>query len=297
VRGPTKLQLAREAMLRSIDVRTCSGLDLSSPLDVYDLCDRQGVEVRFVNFSMEGLYIRSTRPQIWLSALRPFPRRAFTCGHEFGHHEFGHGSTIDELTEEAAAPPIFKPDEFLVQTFAGFLLMPTLGARKALAVRGLTAQQSTPAELYIVACSFGVGYATLVTHLTYGLEMLPRHRSAKLLKVPLPHIRREILGTASPAPLIVVDHHWALPTVDTEVDTQVLLPHGAEIDTDRLTWQADIAAGRLFVATRPGIAKMYLPESDKNLFVRVSRYQYVGLNRYRHLEEINEEQAEVEDED
>lgn len=287
--GMTRQQLAREAMLRSLDVRTWARLDLSSPLDVYDLCDKRGVEVRFVDISMEGLYIRRERPCILLSALRPFPRRAFTCGHELGHHEFGHGSTIDELTDEAATPLTFKPDEFLVQTFAGFLLMPTLGVRKALAVRGLRAEKATPAELFTVACSFGVGYATLITHLAYGLDMIPRHRAAELLKVPLPRIRREFLGTDSPAPLTVVDRYWVLPTVDTEVDTQILLPPGAETESAHLTCQASIPAGQLYVAARPGIASFHLPEVNRNLFVRISRYQYVGLSRYRHLEEADDE--------
>ena len=291
--GPTRRQLAREAMLRSIDVRTWAGLDLNSPLDVYDLCNKRGVEVQFVDISMEGLYIRRERPRILLSALRPFPRRVFTCGHELGHHEFGHGSTVDELTDEAAAPPVFKPDEFLVQTFAGFLLMPTLGVRKALAVRGLRAERATPAQLYTVACSFGVGYATLVTHLTYGLDMTPRHRAAELLKVPLPRIRHEILGTDSAAPLTVVDRYWALPTLDTEVDTQILLPHGAEIEGDRFVRQASIPAGQLYVAAQPGIATLHLSDIDRSLFVRASRYQYVGLSRYRHLEDADDEEREI----
>jgi hypothetical protein len=41
------------------------------------------------------------------------PRRAYDCAHELGHHVFGHGSSIDELREDAKAQPWEDPKEFL----------------------------------------------------------------------------------------------------------------------------------------------------------------------------------------
>ena len=100
--------LARQAMLKSIDVRTKHGLDLLSPVDIYALSKAAGAKVRFVEIaSMEGMYGQGDAGTvIWLSSLRPLPRRNFSCGHELGHHVFGHGSTVDELLIEAsgAAP-------------------------------------------------------------------------------------------------------------------------------------------------------------------------------------------------
>src|SRR5262245_48455737 len=122
--------LAQQAMLKSIEVRTAAGRDLKGPICVYALCDDLGVKVRFVDINMEGMYRGGERPNILLSALRPLPRRVFTCAHELGHHVFGHGSTIDMLVEEAEQDGVFKPREFLVDTFGGFLLMPTVGVRR-----------------------------------------------------------------------------------------------------------------------------------------------------------------------
>src|SRR5262249_42959846 len=144
--------------------------------NVFDLCDSVTPKVRllFVDYSMEGCYLRSDRPLIQISALRPLVRRVYNCGHELGHHVFGHGSTIDELQEDSRLDPYADPQEFLVNTFAGFLLMPKLGVRRAFSSRGWQLSQALPEQLYIVACHFGVGYETLVSHLAYGLrEMSP----------------------------------------------------------------------------------------------------------------------------
>ncbi|MHC5719457.1 MAG: hypothetical protein ACYTX0_47270, partial [Nostoc sp.] len=68
-------ELAQQAMLKSIDIRKQAGLDLKSPICIYNLCDKLNVKVRFVDISMEGMYLKENEPQILLSALRPFTRR------------------------------------------------------------------------------------------------------------------------------------------------------------------------------------------------------------------------------
>src|SRR5262245_25646937 len=121
----------------ALEVRERAGIDFGTPLNVFDLCDRLSPKVRvlFVDYSMEGCYLRSDRPLIQVSALRPMSRRVFNCAHELGHHVFGHGSTIDELQEEDCGNPHTNPNEFLVNAFAGFLLMPKLGVRRAFTTR------------------------------------------------------------------------------------------------------------------------------------------------------------------
>ena len=91
--------------------------------------------MRFNNINMAGMYQRGLPPRIHLSA-RPLQRRAYNCAHELGHHVFGHGSSIDELREDAKSQPWDDPKEFLADTFAGFILMPIIGLRRAFSVRG-----------------------------------------------------------------------------------------------------------------------------------------------------------------
>jgi len=281
--------LAQKAMLKSIDVRNQAGFALNSPICTYGLCDKLKVKVRFVDISMEGIYLKEEEPKILLSALRPLPRRNFTCAHELGHHIFGHGSTVDELLEDSDKPKTFNPEEFLVDSFAGFLLMPILAVRKAFVSRGWDVASATPLQIFTIACNFGVGYETLIAHMTYTLKIISSSQAALLLKSTPKAIRQDALGHSSTDPLIVADAHWSLPTLDTEVGSQLLLPSMAEATNDTITIQEDRPLGRLFRANRPGIVRVYCPNNKWAVFVRVSRYQFVGLSKYRHLEEVEDE--------
>ncbi len=274
----------------SLEVRARPELDLDTRIavDIYDACDALGVSVRSVGINMEGMYVRDP-PQILISALRPYPRRTFTCAHELGHHVFGHGSTIDQLVEEASDPRRLDPRELLVQLFAGHLLMPVLGMRRAFAQRGWDVRCAGPAQLLTIACSFGVSYQALVTHLVSSLEMLPEWRAGELRRVPLPRVREMLTGRASNDPLVVVDRHWLLPTVDTEVGTDILLPPGSRIAGGTRVLEPTNPVGQcpMFRAATPGVCTVEFPAEGQlsTRPVRVARHQYVGLSQYRFLED------------
>ncbi|MCP3406148.1 ImmA/IrrE family metallo-endopeptidase [Bradyrhizobium sp. CCGB01] len=282
--------LATEAMQAAAATRAKAKLDQAGPICIYGLCETLGVVVRFNNINMEGMYQRGLPPRIHLSARRPLPRRAYNCAHELGHHVFGHGSSIDELREDAKAQPWDDPKEFLADTFAGFALMPIIGLRRAFAVRRWAPETATPAQIFTIACEFGVGYATLITHLSVGVNMLSRGRAAALQRVTPKDVRTDILGVLTPEPLIVADHHRTAPTLDAEVKTLLLLPSGAEVAGDGLAFERDLATGRLFRAVKPGIFQA--TAGDWAVFVRIApvqknepKYGYIGLAQYRHLEE------------
>ena len=285
--------LATQAMQAATATRARAILDQVGPICIYGLCETLGIVVRFNNFNMEGMYQRGLPPRIHLSARRPLPRRAYNCAHELGHHVFGHGSSIDELREDAKAQPWEDPKEFLADTFAGFILMPIIGLRRAFSVRGWTPETATPAQIFTIACEFGVGYSTVLTHLSAGVNLLSRSRAAALRRVTPKALRMRILGALTPEPLIVADHHRTAPTLDAEVNTLLLLPPGTEVKRGGLTFGRDLAAGRLFRAIKPGIFQA--SAGGWAVFVRVAPiqksepYGYVGLARYRHLEEDPDE--------
>src|SRR5258708_17146473 len=265
LRGATKMPdrraLANQAMSASISARTKAELDLQSPICIYGLCQAHRVQVRFNNINMEGMYQRGAVPRIHLSARRPLPRRAYNCAHELGHHVFGHGSSIDELRENAKAEPWEDPKEFLADTFAGFVLMPTLGLRHSFVSRGLKPETATPGQMFQIACEFGVGYATLITHMTQSVGMLSRQRAVELQRAAPKAIRADILGALSPKPLIIADQFWASPILDAEVGMYLVLPPNAVAANDAVVEVRDIPVGRLFEATRPGIARVTQPSS------------------------------------
>lgn len=281
--------LAREAIEKSLEVREEYDYDFRSPLCIYELCERARMKVLFVDdVSMEGVYKAIGRPTIVLSALRPLSRRAFTCAHELGHHVFDHGSTIDELREEAAKRE-FDPKECLVDSFAGAVLMPALGVKRAFAVRGLDPRTATPEQIYVVACSFGVGYKTILGHLAYALKLLPTTRAEELSKVGLPKIRERLIGTPTKEQLVIADRDHAIGTLDAEVGMFVMLPQGVTCESDQMEFVAEVGGSRLFRALHPGLARTFVSGSDWGVIVRIAKAQYSGLAKYRHVEEDEDE--------
>ena len=113
------------------------------------------------------------------------------------------------MREDAKENPWEDPKEFLADTFAGFTLMPTMGLRRAFATRGWKPETATAAQMFTIACDFGVGYGTLLTHLSAGVNMISRARAAALQRVTPKALRADILGALTPEPLIVADRHRA----------------------------------------------------------------------------------------
>ncbi len=281
-----RANLAQEALDKSLEVRQEAGLPFGTPLNVFDLCELLApkVRVRFADYSMEGCYVRSDRPLIEVSALRPLGRRVFNATHELGHHALGHpGTRLDEQLEEGKADPSSDPDEYAANAFAGFLLMPKIGVRRAFVSRGWAISNPQPEQAFVIACHFGVGYLTLVNHLAYGLRAIRIALAEQLKKVRLPAIRQALLGSKDADRMWVADRHYVMPTLDTEVGATLLLPCGSQPEFDNLTFVNDLPAGRVFTAVRPGMTRV---EADGGwaVTVRVAKYQYSGWATNRHLE-------------
>lgn len=274
-----------KGMQASMTARTKANLDLKSPVCIFGMCEALGVTVRFNDVNMEGMYDQKPKPRIHVSALRPLARRNFTCAHELGHHVFGHGSTIDELRDEQAQSVVRPANEVLADAFASFVLMPTLGLREAFTRRSLDPNTASAFDIYAVACNFGVGQTTLVNHLAYGIQMISPAQRAALGRITPKMIRTELLGEVVPEPLTIADQYWNAPTLDTEVGARLLLPPGVVVDTGILMPERDLAKGRVFQTTKPGITRVVIPGTSWATYVRVARREYVGLARFRHLED------------
>lgn len=276
----------QQAMQAAAALRARIGVSQNVPLCIYDACHQAGVTVRFNDINMEGMYQKAARPIIHVSSKRPLPRRAFNCAHELGHHEFGHGSSIDELRKDAHNPSWDDPKEFLADSFAGHLLMPAIALRGAFNARGLSPETATPEQLYVIACDFGVGYRTLITHLSAGLKLLSKSRTAELKRHSPKTIRARLLQDDTEAPLVVAGARRLNPRIDVEVGTLVLLPHDTVVEAGKLVPVRKLKNAILFEAVAPGIAQIRAPEWAA--FVRIARKEYTGLALYRHLEECDD---------
>lgn len=287
----SRRDLVRSAISRALHVRNAANIPLWDALCPFDLAEQCGVEVRFQTLaSFDGMRSSdSDGSTIVVSSLRPPGRKAFTCAHELGHEVFDHGVQFDELVGCREAPRQCEPEEIIADAFAGFLLMPKSAVEHGLLVRGWHLASIGPRDIYSLASWLGVGYTTLIWHLQCGLRILGAKRADVLRKVRLPHIRKEILGYDCPGELVIVDLHWRGRPVDIQVNDFALMPPGGRTEGTCIEAAPD-ATGRVLVrGVTPGIGRLILEESGWSAFVRVSRRDYVGRNKYRHLEEINEE--------
>ena len=275
------------ATAEALRTRVRAGHGLDSPICVYDLARHLGIEVRYLDLpSMEGMYYNSGKPHIILSSLRPAGRRAFTCGHELGHHSRGDGTCLDEMVEQWVRP-CYEPKEFYADCFSGSLLMPKRAVEKAFALRNWVVSECTPGQVYVISNYFGVGYSTMVHHLNRGLLLLSSSHTERLLRVAPRRAQALAVGWETPETVWVVDKHWIGRPIDVEVGDLILL-HESTIFEGTCTEPVEgIERGRLLRATEPGIGRLE-DSSGWAAFTRVSRRAFVGRDVHRHQEEAND---------
>lgn len=279
-----KLDLAREAMAMAIDVRFRAGYGLEQPICAYTTCDRLGVPVRFVSAkSMEGIYRRLPAPRIILSANRPLVRRHFNCAHELGHHLFEHGSNVHELQQSVFLNGDDTPEEFLVNSFAGHLLMPVLGIRDAFSKRKINLKHLEPEQAFAVASEYSVGYETLLTHLAVSLHEISATQKDELLKAR-GKLKRSIVPSNVSGHLVLLDSKFDAPTCDVEVEHLIVAPPNTKAANDLVTRIAETHLGPLFQAKKRGSVELFVPNSSWAVHLRIAQKDFVGLAQYRHLE-------------
>lgn len=258
------------------------------PVNIFDICQSLDVTVRFVEVELEGMYFSTESgisPTIVISKRRPMQRRVFTCAHELGHHLFGHGSKVDSVSEDPGAAAHYNDEERLVDTFAGVLLMPVAGVQKEFKLRGWNPAAASEMEFYVIACLFGVGFKTLVTHCKVH-NLISTDRANLLAKtIPAKLFRKFCNAHLAPAPFKLIDGLSRLNTTDVEVDSYILLPIDTVVEGEHIAVAGEGPGGKIFKALRPGIVRVYSALRDFGCFVRIQKMNYVGLAEYRHLED------------
>lgn len=277
--------LQMQAIKKAGQIRSKLKLNMFEPINIFDACDTLGVTVRFVPVSMEGMYVirDSANPDILLSSLRPFARRVYTCGHELGHHLFGHGTRIDGLTEEGASKAVYDDEEYLVDMFAGALLMPIAGIEAAFAKRGWKLGYATPIQFYTISSIFGIGYRTLITHCKVN-GLISELKAAGLLKQTPGKLLQQLIGPIAEKPYFkVIDESAEVSVVDIETRGYIFLPENTIIEGDHLSKRKKVVVGEAFIAEKPGIIRAVA--GTKGYFIRIQNAGYNGLAEYRHLED------------
>lgn len=277
--------LYRKALIQADETRAALNIDMFQPLNIIDACIDLGLTVRFVDVSMEGLYLNTERgefPQILISNQRPLPRRFFTCAHELGHHIFEHGFKIDGLTN--GSKPVDDSDEYLVDTFAGALLMPIAGVQEAFARRNISPQNASPIDFYTVSSAFSVGYSTLITHCKVN-RLITDLTANRLFKVTPLIIFQQLFGSTKPnSHFKIIDKVHESAVTDIEVTNYIILPSDFVIEGSHCAMVCDTDFGTAYIARKPGIVRAIIPGTGNSFFIRIQNHLYSGLAEYRHLE-------------
>lgn len=277
--------LVLEGAQAASNARDSVGIDLIAPVDIYAVAEAIGIRVRFIPVSMEGFYRKGSPPRVMLSALRPLARRAFTCAHEIGHHWFGHGSTIDELQGDDRHDSDI-PEEILANAFAGFMLMPSIGLRRAFNSRGWKPATANPLQILTIASEFGVGYETLLTHLSVTLGDMPRSVRTELGKWTPQRIRKKVLGDADADGLVILDQKHQTAGVDLEDGYALAVPTGATVSGSVLTPRQAITGLDVYDAVGRGRATINTAQWQAE--ARVAPQNFIGPANYRFLEDPDE---------
>jgi Zn-dependent peptidase ImmA (M78 family) len=284
----TQRAAARSALREALSVRTRLNLGLVDPICIYDVAERLGLEVRFVDLpSLEGLYLDLSRPTILLSSLRPAGRRRFTCAHEMAHHLLGHGTRVDEVQEASARKrSSYDVREFTADCFAGFLLMPKTATAAAFAARGIKLASAGATDIYNVAQQFGVGYRTLLSHMSRSLGLMTHASAMRLAKVPLSRIRLDLLGFPESRDVFLVDRHWRGRAIDVEVGDLLVFRDGIAASRGPiLECVVTRSTEAIYRATAPGLISLGLADTEWGRHVRISRAGYTGRATFRHLDD------------
>ncbi len=277
--------LAKSSATRALRFRAEVQAKPWEAIDVFDVAQQLGVEVRFTKISsMEGMYLRQDAPVILIASERPAGRQRFSCAHELGHHAFGDGTRVDELFDPNSGA-VKQDDEVRADMFAGMLLMPKSAVDHAFSVRKLNPTTANPVEFYRVACWLGVGYSTLAGHLHYALRTITQERFATVERFTPKAIRESVFGQSTSEELVIVDEQWSGRPVDAAVGDLLLLPPGTSAEGPFCEKRTVLTQGVLYQAVTPGIGRFESP-SGWAAFLRVSRKHYEGRSMFRHLEEV-----------
>lgn len=282
----------RELILRAAahaeNVRIACNIARTASVDPLLLAEKRDCEVWFMSLpSLEGVYSPTPRSVIILGSQRPRGRRSFTCAHELGHHEFKHGARVEELND-GRFQRNKDPDEFLADMFAAFLLMSQGSVRRAFKNRQIQPNSVEPMQVFRLSCYFGVGYSTLIDHMTLTLGLLLPQQRESLLQTQPKELKAQFGGSPH-SEVVLVDEFWRDRAVDLEIGDILVLHQGVVVeDGPRLTPHGTIDGQEIFKAASRGYIRAFHKNSGWAVNIRVASRYYKGLARYRFLEDPEE---------
>lgn len=268
------------ALRAAFETRRALALPRDVPVNPFDIASRLGLDVRFMDCpSLEGMYLRNARCRIFLPhrGHRPRGRLAFTCAHEVGHHQLGHGTTADRYLENGSKNEQRSPEELGADIYAAHLLMPRQAVLASFTRRGLRAENPSPRECFLVAQELGVGFAALVNQLSIGLGVLSIATASKLRKCAPKALRADLFPASAGSDLLIIDEHWKASLVDLTARDYIAFHPQFEVDSTLFQSLGTLTSGghRVYKPARRGAVSIAGANMEQFCF-RIADIDFVG---------------------
>jgi hypothetical protein len=282
-----RVALGREALRSALQLRRSLAIAREEPVNVYDIASTIGVEVRFLDGpSLEGMFLRDPHPTVCLPSLnhRPRGRVSFSCAHEIGHFQLGHGTTVDEYLDGDADSRPRTDEEFAADTFASSLLMPRQAVVQRFRVRNISPSDADPLVLFAIAGELDVGYQTLLKHMRFGLELVGNDWLHDRLRTSPKQVRSLLPCAHDARRLVIAGQFWPGLPIDLEVGDCIATSAASSLSVPPIL--TDIGTDgiwRTFRASKPGTGRLAMDGTPIN--IRAARFGYCGLLKYRFLED------------
>jgi len=153
-------------MLRAAHAHRDLEIDVTSRIDVFRAIEDAELILAFEPMpNLSGAYYRNAG--VLINANHPLARQRYTAAHEFGHHLFKHGTSVDPMTDPLArwGGQTHWPDhEKQAEAFAAWFLMPKKLVNASLDQLGLKRPGSAQ-DVYSLALRLGTSYEATARHL------------------------------------------------------------------------------------------------------------------------------------
>ncbi|QDT66480.1 ImmA/IrrE family metallo-endopeptidase [Calycomorphotria hydatis] len=264
------------------ETRSRANLDRDSAVNIFDLCRRLGVSVRFIDApSLEGMYEKELGPTILLPGIghRPLARLAYSCAHELGHHVLRHGTRIDELLGPSTYPDRKDPQEVSADTFAAFLLMPRNAIHRVLPKLSLSGESLLPIDCYLASAALGVGYSSLITHMSRDLRFFSSSFANTLIRTTPKMIRSQVWPPSVATNLIIGSERWSGIPMDFRVGDYLTGFSDIFDEYPSLKHVGTCDYGEVYEICEIGIETI----DELNFTIRASHPEFIGLDKFRFL--------------
>jgi hypothetical protein len=129
-----------------------------------------------------------------------------------------------------------------------------------------------------------LAYSSLVTQLAVSLKDISFGRRRELLDAR-PVLRRSMVPKGTVGAIAFLDRRFSAASHDVEINHNLIVPVDAIPNNDCLAYVGNTMFGKVFKAVKRGTVELVVPKSSWAVSIRIAPEHFVGLARFRYLED------------